>query len=478
MDSAATAAQAASSPEERRTPGNLGFPPLPRKPLYIAAACVALAALSLLAPSAPTYDPWAWLIWGREVLHLDLVTTTGPSWKPLPVLFTTVFALAGDAAPSLWLVVARAGAIGAVALAYLVVCELGGGRLAAGAAAVTLGTAPWWTINSWLGNSEGLLVTGLLGAVLAHRRGHRHAAFAAALAAGLLRPEAWPFLGLYGLWLASSDRGSRGLVAGGFALLPLLWLVPEQLGSGDLLRAANRARADLPPDTAALAAEPVREILLRYWELLPLTAWVAVLAGLLLAVRDRHAKAPVLALAALTSAWIGIVTVMTSSGYSGNVRYLIAPAALALVLAGVGLGAVAELLPAVARPLAVAGALALLALPGLRDTIDRAAEARAQSELPGDLEGAVERAGGRDRLAACGPVVTEPLLTPQVAWRLRLHQEQVLPDIRRGDSLVVQGQVSPQLAPYPDLARYAGLPQRTLATAPRWRILVVGRCAA
>ena len=57
-------------------------------------------------PSVPTYDPWAWIIWGREITHLDLNTVSGPSWKPLPVLFTTPFALFGDdAAPALWLLI-------------------------------------------------------------------------------------------------------------------------------------------------------------------------------------------------------------------------------------------------------------------------------------------------------------------------------------------------------------------------------------
>jgi hypothetical protein len=58
--------------------------------------CLALAGLSLLAPGAPTYDPWSWIIWGREVVHLDLSTAGGPSWKPLPVLFTAPFSLLGD----------------------------------------------------------------------------------------------------------------------------------------------------------------------------------------------------------------------------------------------------------------------------------------------------------------------------------------------------------------------------------------------
>src|SRR6185503_4622828 len=67
----------------------------------IAAVSLALGLLSLLAPTTPTYDPWAWLIWGREVAHLDLDTQYGPSWKPLPVLLTTPFALVPGAAPAL-----------------------------------------------------------------------------------------------------------------------------------------------------------------------------------------------------------------------------------------------------------------------------------------------------------------------------------------------------------------------------------------
>ncbi len=70
--------------------------PAPRPWKLLVLACLGLAALSLLGPSSPTYDPWAWIIWGREITHLDLTTTSGPSWKPLPVFFTTSFALFGD----------------------------------------------------------------------------------------------------------------------------------------------------------------------------------------------------------------------------------------------------------------------------------------------------------------------------------------------------------------------------------------------
>ena len=56
------------------------------------AVCVVLGALSLALPSEASYDPWAWLVWGRELAHLNLDTTAGPSWKPLPVLVTALVA--------------------------------------------------------------------------------------------------------------------------------------------------------------------------------------------------------------------------------------------------------------------------------------------------------------------------------------------------------------------------------------------------
>ncbi len=44
----------------------------------ITAGCVVVAVISLLGPSEPSYDPWAWLVWGREMTHLGLDTTFGP----------------------------------------------------------------------------------------------------------------------------------------------------------------------------------------------------------------------------------------------------------------------------------------------------------------------------------------------------------------------------------------------------------------
>src|SRR5205807_7521959 len=101
--------------------------------LWLGAIPLVIAALSLLIPSTPSYDPWAWLVWGREIVHLNLQTTGGPSWKPLPMIFTTVFALFGRAAPDLWLAVARAGAVAAVVMTFKLAWRLTRELVGAGA---------------------------------------------------------------------------------------------------------------------------------------------------------------------------------------------------------------------------------------------------------------------------------------------------------------------------------------------------------
>src|SRR3954447_23857411 len=166
----------------------------------VALAVLGLTALSFLLPAAPTYDPWAWIIWGREIMHLDLSTVDGPSWKPLPVLLTTPFSLFGGLAPDLWLFVARAGAIAGVVMLFRLGRRFGG--IPGGvAAAVPYAIASWTIRNGALGNSEGLLVALALGAVERHLDGRRGTAFALAFGAALLRPEPCPFLAFYGLWL-------------------------------------------------------------------------------------------------------------------------------------------------------------------------------------------------------------------------------------------------------------------------------------
>jgi hypothetical protein len=221
----------------------------------LVAGCLLLSALSLVPPWALAFDPWAWAVWGRDVARLALDTSGGPSWKPLPVVATTVFSLAGSAAPALWLVVARAGGLLALAGAAALAGRLAGG-LAAVAATLALALSDWWLFNTALGNSEGLLAAAVLWAVYAHLAGRHRVALALAVAAALLRPEAWPFLGLYAVWLWRTRREPVWFLALALLPVPLLWFGPDVLGAGGALAGSSAARGTASPQSAVNADVP------------------------------------------------------------------------------------------------------------------------------------------------------------------------------------------------------------------------------
>ena len=225
----------------------------------VGVGCVVLAVLSLLAADQTTYDPTAWLIWGREVVHGGLSTRVGPSWKPLPIVVTAPASLLGDTAQQdIWLVVARTGTLAAIALAYRLAWRLEG-AVAGVIAAASLVLATSFVSRTFRGDSEGLLVAIVFGAIEAHLCGRRRLAFGLVVAATLLRPEVCVFAAGYGLWLvATAPTGAArawtfAVAAGAGALVVAAWLIPEQIGSGHLFRAASRALLPVAgsPATAA-----------------------------------------------------------------------------------------------------------------------------------------------------------------------------------------------------------------------------------
>jgi hypothetical protein len=409
--------------------------PPARRPWRLAVAgALALALVSLLLPSEPAYDPWAWIIWSREITEGTLSTTTGPSWKPLPVLLTTPFALlGGDVAPAAWLVLGRAGGLLAVVMVYRLAGRMAG-TIAGLLAGAFLLVSDEFLLNFARGNSEGLLVALVLFAVERHLDGRPRSTFVLGFAAALLRPEVWPFLGLYGLWLAWRDRRARPLVAAGFAGLVVLWLGPEWWGSGNPLRASDRARQP-NLDSAAYAEHPFLEVFRRSSHVL--MAPVLAGAALALVVAARGAIDPVqrrlrLAFGAWAAVLMVMVAAMTQAGYAGNLRYVALPAALLCALAGAGwVEAVraggARFGPA-GRIAAVAAAVAV-ALPftiaELRSFADDVRFTGDEAALYEDLDAAITAAGGPAAVRACGPVSTGRFDTMPLAWRLHVPMRDV-----------------------------------------------------
>jgi hypothetical protein len=398
-------------------------------------ACLALATASLVLPSVPTYDPWAWLIWGREVLHGDLVTTTGPSWKPFPVLFTAPFAVLGDAgAPLAWLVIARAGGLLAIAMAYRLGRRLAGpvaGIVAAGA----LTLADEFIFNFFRGNSEGILVAACLWAVERHLDGRRVDAFLLGVVAALLRPEMWPILFVYGCYLVWQDRSRRTVttVLGGGTLVLALWFVPEYVGSGDFMRAASRAR-EANADSLAHAAHPFVAVFERSYGVLTFPVYVGAVIAVVVAFRTRDRL--VLAMAGAAAGLVLAVALMTQAGFAGNLRYVALPASLVCVLAGIGCGRLGELVwrwRGVAPVAAIVIGGAVLAAPYVRADLDALEEdaltIQDEALIYGAVPAVIAAAGGEGRVKDCGAVYTGPFQHQTVAWYLHLHQDEVVTEV-------------------------------------------------
>jgi hypothetical protein len=456
----------------------------PRLYLGLGALALAIAALSLLIPSTPSYDPWAWLVWGHEIIHLGLHTTGGPSWKPLPMVFTTVFAVFGKAQPDLWLVVARAGAIVAVAMVFKIawrltrdlvagVTEPGGASrwmaliapvLAGVIAAGSLINSGGFISDNALGYSEGFATALALIAVDSYMDGSRQRAFVFGFFAALDRPELWFFWGPYGLYLFWRDPGARKLVIGLFALIPVLWFLPELWGSGHLLRGVTRAEHPRA-NSAAFTKCPVCTVFKKEaWPTVLNRVKVPGIIALFVAAFglwrtrgswwrhegpvDRHirARAWLLGIGLFGLVWWLGIAFETQAGFSGNDRYLVlgtAPVAIAGGIAwgwfsrsladwirrlGARLGSGVRRLTAAAFAVPAGSVVAIalfLAVPPWIGTnivsLPRTHHALVyQAHLREDLTAAVKKAGGANALLHCGngSVMTEGFQVPMVAWTL------------------------------------------------------------
>ena len=358
------------------------------------------------------------------------------------IVAAPLVALFGDAAPEAWLVVARAGALTAVLLAFGLgrrVAGRGAAGAAAGAAA-SLGVllAPGFIEHAAAGDAEGAVTASLLLALGAVLDGRLRRAFAWGVLAALLRVEVWPLLAALGLALALRDPRARPAVAAAFVGIGALWFVPELLSSGDIWRSAARARAP-NPGAPALADAPAAASLATAAAMASPVAWLGLLVAGVLAARSLvPAPRGALLVGGAGAAWIAIVALMSESGFSGEARYLLPGVALVAVAGPAALlsaGWARRLTPAPTRlgravPAALAAALVSLAL--VATAVERAPrlathrlELARSATVAADLQRAVARAGGAGRIVRCGRPYTRRFTGPVVAWTLEVPKRVV-----------------------------------------------------
>lgn len=394
---------------------------------------VAAASLVIFLP-APSYDAWAWLVWGSELARGDLSTLEGPAFKPLPVVVCTALTALGTAGPAVWVAIARAGAAVAAWLAFRLARRLARGSLVAGTlAAVGVVLCGRYLSYAAGGLAVGLLLAMALAAVEAHRAGRPRWALAAAVGCALLRAETWPFLVLAGILVWRRRPQDRWLLVTAAVAVPAAWFVPEVIGSGELLRSVGRAR--LPnPGQPALADVPAlaslrAAVALPLW---PLWVGVGLLGWAATAGRSPAARAALLP-AACGSAWIVLVAAMAQAGFSGEPRYAVPGAALVAVSGAVGLATAGRRL-ARRRHAASAGfaaAVVLVVVVGAPRVAALGGLQRRQAhqwDLQTDLATAVEAAGGAHEVLDCGSPYVGPLRGPLAAYRLGVAKHVIEPD--------------------------------------------------
>ena len=455
----------------------------------VALAVLALAALSFLIPSAPTYDPWAWIIWGREILHLDLVDrrravveaaaraahdavrAVRRRCAPRPVAVRR--ARRGDRRRRRWSSASPGGSAGSPrAPPRRPPTRSRPGRCATRRSATrracwSRSAVPPSTATSPAARAGGLPLRPRRRASaprgLAVRRPLRPlAAVARARASARAR--------------AGRLRRAAGALAGARAV-----------GLGR--PAARRApRPDAERRQRRLRRRPGRHAVLdQFTAMLLPPVWVGLgRARVVLLLRRGPTRSERRAVLGLARG--GVVLgrrgrVMTSDGFSGNTRYLILPAALACVLAGVGVGWLVRRVPRRARR-GRGGGRSRSSPPGLRRAERRIASSRARiGRLPGAADRRPRRRGrprGRPRaLLACGTPTPARSRCPR--WRgdcttpTAVRSASAPGDARRaGGRLPLQDDEHAAVPRRRSRASAGEAAVRTFAIAGGWRI--VGRC--
>ncbi|HEX5897909.1 MAG TPA: hypothetical protein VFY32_00830 [Solirubrobacteraceae bacterium] len=439
----------------------------------------ALGAASLLLPATLGYDAWAWAVWGRQLAHLDLATTAGPSFKPLPVLMLAPLSVLGGATPVVWMGLMRAAAVLSLVLAYRVGARLAG-PLAGAVAALSLALSADLYRTALLGSAEPALIALTLGGVDRHLAGRRDWALVLIALAGLIRPEAWVLLGLYGVYVWLREPGLRPLAVAAVVLAPVLWLGLDWIGSGDPLHGSSTATS-ATEGSAANASVPAFEVVRRAADAIILPTLLLAGVGIVAGVRRRDRA--VLSLAALALGWIAVVAIMAEVGFTGTRRYLAAPAAALCVLAGVGLVWLLDAVTERRVRLAVAGAIGLLALvPAVlraREDARMLSVARSQADQRDELRRAVARVGGRTAVLRSGRPAINPWLQTALAWELSVHLSGVQAtwaSSKRHPHWAPPALVfrAPSRLAGPRPALPVGVTADTIARSGRWRVLRAG----
>ncbi len=452
----------------------------------IVIACLLVGVLSVLLLSwLPSSDPWAWIDWGQEIANPGVAFgfAGGPSWKPFPVIFTTVFGFFGSAAPSLWLVVART----ASALAIVGMFRLGrrfGGTAAGVLAVVALCLLQDWVFYIGRGASEPIVVATALWAIDRQLNGSPRVAYVILFLGALNRPEFSVILFLYGVYLWLRVPGSRTLVIGLLVLVPVAWLGFPGIVSGDFLQAEHAAAGGQGSPGSAIAELRSSAGLISVPTL--------ILAAIGFAIACARREITLIWLGAGAIAWALMVALMTQAFY-GLPRYLLPAAAIGCLMAALAVVWIAEWAGSLgggnrgaerARAITCAAGAAVLALtlPWSIARVKTLYTVEQQNQLSAgyvhDLFLAADRAGGARVVLPCPTsyVAVNHTLASALAFKLRVPERRVKP-VLRTQGYAFSAPHTSVTGTTPVIVRLHVDRVRVVATAHEWLVYAVSRPA-
>ncbi|HEX3734129.1 MAG TPA: hypothetical protein VHU86_03140 [Solirubrobacterales bacterium] len=312
-------------------------------------AAVTAALLVVFPVGFPNYDTIYALVWGRELAHgvsPDYGAALPPTPHPLADLLGLVTTPLGDGAITVTMVIAYAS-LGLIGYLVYRLGSLWFDRwIGALAAAIVLTRAPFLS-NGLRAYIDLPFIALCLGALALEARKPRAGwpVLALLVPAGLLRPEAWLFVGVYWLWLTLDIEGGRlrwrkerspreliwlaALAAAG----PILWVLFDAITTGNALYSLTGTQETV--ETLKRQTGPVDLVLYgprRLGEILQWPGMVGALAGVVLGfafLRRRSALGIAAAVLAL-----GAFALLACAGLAIIARYtMLAGAILSIFVA-------------------------------------------------------------------------------------------------------------------------------------------------
>jgi hypothetical protein len=385
----------------------------------------------------PNYDSYYALLWGRELLDLQLPSFEAyraPTEHPLAVAFGALLSLFGDGADRLLVLLTLLALVALAAGTYRLgrVCFTPLVGAIAALLVLTRFDFPSLAVRAYI-DIPFMAAVVWAGALEAARPRRGTPVFLLLAAAGLMRPEAWPLAGIYFLWMSWragwTERARYAVLA---AIGPVGWAATDFVVTGDPLFSLNSTQdlaAELRRQKSGSVVLEVLPDFLRATVKTPV--YFAGLAGLAIAVWKFPLRVVIPGVLFLA----GVFTFVASglAGLSVIVRYLMVPSVMLCLFAAVTLGGftMARRGSRLRRAWALGAAVAVLA-GGTYTAFNAPSLKRFDSELvfrgdTGKSLRALLESSAVERGLRCGALsVPTHKLIPDARWILDLGEGDVV----------------------------------------------------